>query len=822
MKNLFTAFFLCLLMVSGLIGQSGNPDYKWLHPSPIGTSMGGVKVWDVNNIYSFGQAGTFVKTTDGGQTFSLNPFAGVPNGAPYTTTNDLYGAHFVDMNNFYLCGVWGITKTTDGGQTFNQVGAGYFSTSTLRNMQFIDANYGFVVGTSSTKMAKTTDGGTTWTVDALLPAVTYYDVEAFNTSKIIVAGSTSASANIRWTTDGGTSWNAVAAGTSTIYSLAFFDSLIGFASSGSGAGFKTTDGGLTWNALTLGAPTSETFYKVFTNDSKLYFVGDDSLLFVSPDSGSTFSRINYLPAGMTNKIMRSGDVSGSNIYIVGDNGYYIKSTDNGNSWNSNSKVIASGFVQGIYGDQTGKIIAVGTNSPTQVLVSNDFGASFTAVPLSVTAADLRGIQMFDNTTGFAVGSGGRVWKTTDGGFNWELYSGTTTIQAFNDVHFINPQYGMVAGNGGQIWKTTNGGLTWITVSNLGNTLGQVSIAMIDTLTALSTGSTVVNKTTDGGLTWTPITPGVPIGPTSRIKMRNSLVGYLIGGSGTSQTGYVFKTTNAGNTWTNMNFPYSTNMIYDIEFRSDSDYVIVGYSGGVFHTTNDGQSWNQINLGLLNVVQSQVIGLTFVSADTVVVGGAGASLVKFALEPIVPVELSSFTANINSSSVNLLWTVATELNNRGFQVERKTVGSNEWLNLAFIDGRGTTTEIKTYSYSDNDVTSGMSYNYRLRQIDYDGTASVYNLAETIVFGAPNKFALEQNYPNPFNPSTTITFSIPQKSEVSVKIFDILGKEITTLVNETKDAGKYDVNFNASNLASGVYFYSIKAGNFNETKKMTLIK
>jgi hypothetical protein len=173
-------------------------------------------------------------------------------------------------------------------------------------------------------------------------------------------------------------------------------------------------------------------------------------------------------------------------------------------------------------------------------------------------------------------------------------------------------------------------------------------------------------------------------------------------------------------------------------------------------------------------------------------------------------------------VSIIWSVATELNNRGFQVERKISSSDTWVNLGFIDGQGTSTESKTYVYQDYNVKSGEKYNYRIRQIDYDGTANVYNLAETVLFGVPDKFELSQNYPNPFNPSTTISFSIPQKSDVSFKIYDILGNEVTTLINETREAGRYNVNFNASNYSSGIYFYSIKAGNFAETKKMTLIK
>lgn len=810
---------LLFLFIPFLTFSQNNPKYQWLHPSPIGTSMGVVKVWDANNVYAFGQAGTFVKTTNGGQTFTLNPFAGVSNAFPYSTTNDLYGAHFVDMNNFYLCGVFGVTKTTDGGQSFTELSPGYFPSGTLRNMTFLDANNGYVVGTSSVKMSKTTNGGTTWTVDPLLPSTTYYDVEALSTNKIIVGGSTSAGANIRWTSDGGTSWNPVAAGTSIIYSFAFLDTLIGFAGSGSGNSFKTTDGGVTWNPMVTGAGTSSTFYSAFLNGSNLYLVDDDSLLFVSADSGATFSRINYLPAGMSNKIMRAVGVSGSNIFIVGDAGYFIKSTDNGASWSSQSKSIASGFVQGIWGDGSGKIISIGTNSPAHVLVSDDFGQTFSPVQLSVTTADLRSIYMFDSNNGYAVGSGGRVWKTTNGGYAWDLYGGTTTIQAFNDVDFYNTQNGMVAGNSGQVWKTTDSGTSWVPMTTLSG--GQNSVAMIDSITALAAGGTLINKTTNGGTTWTQITPGVPIGPISRVKMRSATVGYLIGGAGVSNTGYIFKTTNAGDTWTNMNFPYSTNMIYNITFRSDSDYVVVGFSGGVFHTTNDGQSWKQYNLGLLNVTQSQVIGCALVSPDTIVVGGAGASLVKVALESIIPVELASFTAFVNQSNITLTWTTATEINNRGYQIERKFSTGDEWNILGFIPGAGTSTERKTYIYNDFNIIPG-SYNYRIRQFDFDGTSSVYNLAETVEFGAPVNFELLQNYPNPFNPNTVISYRLPISGDVTLKVFDILGNEVATLVDEIKDAGYHSVEFNATGLSSGVYFYSIKTNGVYEIKKMTLIK
>jgi len=827
MKKIITTLCLMLFVVNFTLAQSTIPSYKWLHPKPFGASMGYVKVWDANNFYAFGSAGNFLKSTDAGQTFTINPTAGVPFGVPYTTYNDIYGAHFFDQTTGYTCGVYGVSKTTDGGQTFNQVGAGYFSTATLRDIQFLDQNVGYVVGTSTAKLAVTTDAGNTWTINSSLPATTYYNVHAFNQNKIIVCGTTNASANIRVTTDGGATWTAVAAGTGTLYSLAFFDSLTGFASAGSGKAFKTTDGGFTWNEmLNIGSVSTSTFYSSFIEGSNYYLVEDDSTLFISSDSGATFTSHKYLPTGKRNLIIRSGAASGSTIFLAGDWGYYFVSNDGGNTWQTQSEVDKTGFIQAIYGDQTGKIIAAGPPSSSttgqQLIVSDDFGANFTSVSLPILDADLRGIYMHNAVNGYTCGSGGRIWKTTDGGYSWNLYGGTTTIQAFASIDFYDNQYGMVSGNSGQIFKTTDDGINWTSVSNTGSTAGMNGLAMIDSITAITAGGTNVFKTTNGGTSWTTITPGVPIGPIARVRMKNPTTGYLVGGSGTSQTGYVFKTTDAGDTWTNLNFPYTTNMLYDINFRGDSDLVVVGFYGAIFHSTNDGINWTNYNVGSFNGFQSQMIGLTFVSQDTFIVGGAGSQLIKIALEPIVPVELSSFIASINSDNVSLFWTIATELNNRGFEIERKLSNTNDWEALGYLEGRGTTTEPKTYQFQDFNVISGRSYNYRIKQIDYDGSFTYYVLSQVIEFGSPIKFALEQNYPNPFNPSTTISFSIPQKSDVTVKIYDILGNEILKLVDDSRDAGKYNINFNASTLSSGVYFYSIKAGEFTETKKMTLIK
>jgi hypothetical protein len=192
-------------------------------------------------------------------------------------------------------------------------------------------------------------------------------------------------------------------------------------------------------------------------------------------------------------------------------------------------------------------------------------------------------------------------------------------------------------------------------------------------------------------------------------------------------------------------------------------------------------------------------------------------------PIIPVELTSFTASVNDNAVTLNWTTATELNNQGFDVERNS--GNGFEKIGFVAGFGTSTEIHTYSYVDGSVQEG-SYTYRLKQVDFDGTFEYSDVVEVDVL-APDVFALEQNYPNPFNPSTTINFSLAADSKVSLTVFDILGQEVANLINGNVAAGSHEINFNASNVNSGVYFYRINATavdgtNFTSVKKMILTK
>jgi len=186
---------------------------------------------------------------------------------------------------------------------------------------------------------------------------------------------------------------------------------------------------------------------------------------------------------------------------------------------------------------------------------------------------------------------------------------------------------------------------------------------------------------------------------------------------------------------------------------------------------------------------------------------------------LPVELGSFTAKVKDLSVELKWITETEVNNYGFEVERSS-NNSDWLMIGFVEGHGNSNSPKRYTFTDNKPVGGSVFKYRLKQIDTDGMYEFSNEIEVAL--VLNSFALYQNYPNPFNPSTRINYSIPQKSKVQIIIYNGLGKEVAVLLDEEKDVGNYDVEFNASGLPSGVYFYRLQAGDFIQTKKMVLMK
>jgi hypothetical protein len=265
-------------------------------------------------------------------------------------------------------------------------------------------------------------------------------------------------------------------------------------------------------------------------------------------------------------------------------------------------------------------------------------------------------------------------------------------------------------------------------------------------------------------------------------------------------------------------PPSGLYVYDANGVQTNFFTAITGLRGVFQLGNG-------NYMVTNGAGMHIIDKQGVFISTPAAGVSARSLREVDMS-ITPVELAAFSADAEGSNVILQWSTITETNNKGFSVERRSVNDNaDWQEITFINGMGTTTQPVNYTYTDMSLSAG-KYQYRLRQIDFNGSYAYPGIVNVEV-GIPSEFSLEQNYPNPFNPSTVVKFSLPAESKVTLKIFDLMGQETAEIINGNYTAGTHAVNINAAYLSSGMYFYTITASGDNgvkytSSKKMLLIK
>jgi photosystem II stability/assembly factor-like uncharacterized protein len=434
----------------------------------------------------------------------------------------------------------------------------------------------------------------------------------------------------------------------------------------------------------------------------------------------------------------------------------------------------------------------------------------------------------------------KVLKTMDGGSSWIIQTTAFGNNNFIDfIYFFDDNNGCVLGEpvGGylEVYTTTNGGNNWIRVPNsnipvsLANEIpiyrahSVFSNTIWVPVSVSNTNQFRIYKSTDKGYTWTIsntfATSSINLLPTS-IAFQSQLEGLLILSKfNINNSSYqILKTTDGGTNWLNINFPLAIEPAFICNIPGTSQGYLVTAplnNFGSAYTLDGGNNWQLIE----NTLDLCLPKFTSSSSGWSVRWFYDASTIYKWTGPPLPIELINLSSIVSGNDVLLSWSTATETNNKGFSVERKAVNS-EFSEVGFVPGFGTTTESKSYSFTDSRVLIGR-YTCRLKQIDFDGNFKYSQEVEVEVL-APLQFSLEQNYPNPFNPSTMIIYQLPVVGNVTLKVFDLLGCEVVTLVNEDKSVGKYEVGFNAENLHSGVYFYQLQAGSFSETKKMILMK
>jgi photosystem II stability/assembly factor-like uncharacterized protein len=443
-----------------------------------------------------------------------------------------------------------------------------------------------------------------------------------------------------------------------------------------------------------------------------------------------------------------------------------------------------------------------------VLKTTDAGLSWT----KITADTLPGLKTVCFTSinvGYAAGHQNFLMKTTDGGLNWvKLFVGVK-LWYFNNIEFWDENNGIIVSYPSEVYTTTNGGSSWSISSGIKRSVEDICYATQNILYLVG-GDEKIYKSTDGGFYWTEVYGGTILQVLLGVKFLNSDFGIVTG-----EDGKILVTTDGGTIWTQSSAGNS-GLLRSVSIINNEDAYVVGTPEQVYKTNDGGMTWLSDFAGGNEVALYKI---KFTENMTGLICGSDGKLLRNT-DHVVPIELTSFLASVSGNDVKLSWSTKSELNNSGFEIDRSE-NNNNWEIISFISGAGTSTEPKNYFFIDEDLKPA-KYNYRIKQIDFDGTFRYSDVVEVNI-STVTDYSLEQNYPNPFNPGTLIEFSLPEDvSNVSLSIYNTLGEKVAELVNSSLISGNYKYHWNAGGFASGIYVYELRTEKFVAVKKMLILK
>ncbi len=711
---------------------------------------------------------------------------------PYPQSQYLRWIKAVDANIWYAAGDYGMfLKTTNAGLNWRTSTVGYPSTlypgaGILQNNlcgYFLNANTGFLGVQSVRGIAKTTNGGATFDTIQILPTGSggTYGFSFINSQTGYLCG-TSTLKSMK-TENGGLNWTQLpnmSGITTTLYSVYASDTNNIKLASTSGNVYITTNAGLNW--ITSNVGTTNTLYNLnFINSNTGYVCGSGGLFRYTTNGGLNWTGTNPPTTSSLYNVV----ISGTDVYVSGYVSAYelYKTTDNGTTWTAVSYLGAptiTGFLAYSFDKFGNNMMLVGTYG--EMIKSTDNGSNWSSMNYRVSLANMVDIYaQSNNGRVIAIGSNANVpdiiFYSSNGGNNWTAadYRATDNLSS---IDMINSLTGYISGRWGRFAKTTNGGVTWDTSLTANPLLSPYYCNGVDFInvntgwivggTPSIGGNTKIWKTTDGGVNWTEQVSAYsgPVGV--KINMLNANTGYM-----THSAGFQ-KTTNGGENWVLTSAPASGSVTYNNIKVIDSVTVYTGGNNSqVYGTTNGGVSWDSLNFP----VKAGTIFTTDWYNKNIGVAGAVIGVV-------------GRTTNRGQS-----WEI--------FNVGGYTIYSVKMVHPDTIFAvAGNTFGAMVFKYSRGTVTSGFTYESRV----------------------PTEYSLKQNYPNPFNPVTTIEFDLLKAAIVSIKIYDLAGREYSTdISNLNLIQGNYKLNFNGSQLSSGVYFYSLVVDGVTvSSKRMVLIK
>lgn len=912
MKKKLSLLILFSFLISMAATAQIYQDWKWLHPTPQGNTLRWVKMWDANNWYAIGYAGTFMKTSNAGANWTVHHKAGGQYLAYTGQRVNLYTAYFINQNTGMIGGSGsvngGFARTTDGGTTWDTAYSSLFTSGIVYNFMFINSTTGYMVGSITPKMFKTTDGGITWTGNTAVGTSTLYDVYAWDANNIAVV---TTSGNFKKSTDGGATWSSTIStgNTSVCYKMEFVNANTGYVTGTSGKFAFTTNGGSNWtlasntgststmydldiiatsgsastklnegfesttfppagwsavnvlgtnvwersvtqfnsgiasasityqstggddwliskkitgistgdslsfwwkNAFSSAYPPDSIQIKVSTTDSLIASFTNNILSINGATTPYTWTRYAvslgafagqniYIAFRQFNTdgnggylddvVVQGMSPAGYNVYLTGDAFYVYKTSNNGTSFDTlgflhPNQPWTSTQYSASFSSTGDTMLTCGATGMLNRRLSASNTQTFSTWLRPGTLYDIwaqsgTGLVMAVGTRGSSTASVDQVVRSTNGGQNWTFGNFTNNPTAsFYSIWMVDNNTGWICGTLSSVYKTTNGGVNWDSVATPFGT-GSYTLSRVQFLNAntgwvfsrtlVSTDSSNVIKTTNGGTSWVK---GKVVGGTGLAtyiywaEMLDANTGY-----GVNYTPNPIKTTDGGLTWViQTKVDTYTGTLYGCDMIDANTGYICGGSGRIYKTTNGGTLWDTIP-NRPGGTSPTWYSVKFLNANTGVLVGSNGMVIT--------------TTNGGTN-----WTTDNTAGSTLYNVHYTPNGT-------FIAGTS------SYIFKNNTLFSGVEN----------------NLTEI-----PNDYELAQNYPNPFNPATTIKFALPKAGLVTMKIYDMLGREVMRAINnQSFNAGWNQFIFDGSKLSSGVYFYSLVIDNkVVDTKRMVLLK